>query len=297
MAENQKSFYYALDDPVTGSYFHFTNDLSKNLKTAFSHPKANHILWNRTKESFTFSCDDHTVILKKNTFCTLTALNYIKINDKNKNKLTAISFNREFYCIRDHDHEVSCNGILFYGAQNFSILNVPMPEILPFEKLADLFQKEFKEKDNLHSEMLVSLLKVLIIRLTRIGRSQIKGISGDPQNIEFIRKFNLLVEENFRKQKLISEYSFLLNLSAKKLSEIFRQAKLDPPLLTIHNRIILEAKRMLLFSLKSINEISDELGFEDASQFSKLFKKVTGEPPSNFRELKRKISDGSEKLT
>ncbi|TGL21529.1 helix-turn-helix domain-containing protein [Leptospira levettii] len=273
---------YALNDPLTGSYFYFTNDLMSDLKNSLSNPSANRIIWNRGTGQFKFYCDEKTVILKENTFCTLTALNYINF-PSNEQKVTAIVFNREFYCIRDHDHEVSCNGILFYGAQNFSVLKIPSNEIVPFEKLVDLFEKEFEEADSLHGEMLVSLLKILIIRLTRIGRNHIVGIQSDYQSIETIRKFNLLVEQNFRKCKQISEYAFMLNISSKKLSKLFRYAKLDPPLQIIHQRTILEAKRMLLFTLKSVNEISEELGFEDSSHFSKLFKKITGKSPTAFR--------------
>ncbi|MCW7462150.1 helix-turn-helix domain-containing protein [Leptospira limi] len=282
MNTNGNYIQYELNDPLTGSYFYFTNDLTRDLSKALANPTANRIIWNQGKGQFKFSCDEKTVTLRENTFCTLTALNYIKFPD-NEQKVTAIAFNREFYCIRDHDHEVSCNGILFYGAQNFSVLKIPSVEVVPFEKLVDLFLKEFEENDSLHGEMLVSLLKILIIRLTRIGRNRIIGIQSDYQSIETIRKFNLLVEQNFRKYKQISEYAFMLNISSKKLSEIFRYAKLDPPLHTIHQRTILEAKRMLLFTLKSVNEISEELGFEDASHFSKLFKKLTGKSPSTFR--------------
>ncbi|TGM80091.1 helix-turn-helix domain-containing protein [Leptospira bouyouniensis] len=276
---------YEFNDPFTGSYFYFTNDLARDLEKVLSNPTANRIFWNTGKGSFGFRCDDKNVVLRENEFCTLTALNYLEVPD-NDQKIAAIAFNREFYCIRDHDHEVSCNGILFYGAQDFSVLKFPPADIVPFQKLTDLFMKEFQECDSLHGEMLVSLLKILIIRLTRIGRNQITAIQSDNQSIEIIRKYNLLVEENFRKWKQISEYSFILNISSKKLSELFRIAKLDPPLQTIHKRVILEAKRMLLFTLKSINEISDELGFEDASHFSKLFKKLTGKSPSKFRSQK-----------
>ncbi len=285
MKASQSPKSYGLNDPLTGAFFHFTEDLNADQKLAFSMPLANHILWNRSHQKYTFFCDDQTVVIQPNSFCTLTALNFVKL-PKDNNKLTAISFNQEFYCIRDHDHEVSCNGILFYGAQNFPLLPIPSEDQPGLEKLCDLFIQEFKEVDPVHNEMLVTLLKLLIIRLTRIGKSKIRRVQGDHQNIEIIRKFNFLVELNFRKKKQISDYAFLLNVSPKKLSEIFRNAKLDPPLVTIHKRIILEAKRMLLFSLKSINEISDELGFEDASQLSKLFKKITNKTPSHFKMMK-----------
>ncbi|GBF50369.1 transcriptional regulator, AraC family [Leptospira ryugenii] len=185
--------------------------------------------------------------------------------------------------MRDHDHEISCNGILFYGAQTFAIHNLDPVERESAHQIFQLFKVEFEKKDPVHGEMLVSLLKVLIIILTRIGKKQVRAIDGNSQEIELIRRFNLLVDLNFRQQKQINDYAFELGVSAKKLSSTFKKAKLDPPLTRIHQRIILEAKRLLLFSLKSVTEISDELGFEDMSQFSKLFKKITNESPSQFK--------------
>lgn len=277
-----KSKNFQLSEPKTGSFFNFTDDLFKNQSSAFADPSSNHILWNPTDTPIQFFCDDRIVSLPKSSFCTVTALNFLKLEEK-ESPLTCISFNREFYCLRDHDHEVSCNGILFYGAQSFPILQLNQDEDDAFRKLSDLFLKEFGLKDPMQGEMLVSLLKVMIILLTRIGKSRIQKINGSYQEIETIRQFNLLVDANFRKKKSVQEYAFLLGVNPKKLSEVFRIAKLNPPLITIHNRIILEAKRLLLFSLKSITEISDDLGFEDISQFTKLFKKYTNESPSQFR--------------
>jgi AraC-like DNA-binding protein len=58
------------------------------------------------------------------------------------------------------------------------------------------------------------------------------------------------------------------------------------PLEVIHTRIIAEAKRLFYYTDKSIKEIADYLGFEDAAHFSKLFKKHTSQNPS---QLKRKV--------
>jgi len=281
MKKNQK-LQYLFSDIKAGSFFHFTEDLFNDQEIAFSNPQANHILWNRSPQKIDFFCDDRIVSLEPNAFCTFTPLNFIKLLPS-EFQLNAISFNREFYCLRDHDHEISCNGILFYGAQTFSTHLLSHIEVNALNKLIDLFIEEFSVNDQVHEEMLVSLLKIVIIQLTRIGKNRIKAIGGDVKEIELIRKFYLLIDENFKKKKQISEYAFLLNINPKKLSEIFRKANLDPPLLAIHNRIVLEAKRLLLFSQESIIEISDKLGFEDPSQFSKLFKKVTNESPRQFK--------------
>ena len=51
----------------------------------------------------------------------------------------------------------------------------------------------------------------------------------------------------------------------------------------IHQRIILEAKRLLYHSSKSIKEIAGELGYDDYSYFTRLFVKTTGMTPLAFR--------------
>ncbi|MBX2901647.1 MAG: AraC family transcriptional regulator [Cyclobacteriaceae bacterium] len=56
------------------------------------------------------------------------------------------------------------------------------------------------------------------------------------------------------------------------------------PLQLIHERIILEAKKMLLYTDKSSKEISFELNFSDPVQFSRLFKNVTGVAPIKFKK-------------
>jgi AraC family transcriptional regulator, 4-hydroxyphenylacetate 3-monooxygenase operon regulatory protein len=278
---------FGLNDTNSGAFFHFTEDLCLDSKEVFLNPSSNHILWNRSKKNFLLHCDDKQLNLNPGTFCTLTALNHVSI-PKQDSTLTAISFNREFYCLRDHDHEISCNGILFYGAQQLPFFKISKSQLEMFESLVSMFLREFKVQDKVQLEMLVSLLKVMIIQLTRIGRNEIKPLQADPSSIETIRKFNLLVDQNFKTKKMISDYAFELGITPKRLSDLFRKGKLPSPLQIIHDRIVLEAKRLLLFSDKSISQISEELGFEEPSQFGKLFKKVAKDSPSDFKTQSRK---------
>jgi AraC family transcriptional regulator, transcriptional activator of pobA len=64
------------------------------------------------------------------------------------------------------------------------------------------------------------------------------------------------------------------------------------PLQVIHDRIILEARRMLIFTDKTAKEIAYELGYEDPSQFSRFFKKNTDLSIQQFREKHKKITFG-----
>lgn len=62
---------------------------------------------------------------------------------------TNIQFNREFYCIRENDYEVSCEGILYFGAQGVPKLNLDNREAQSFERLLDVLCEEFEIIDTI----------------------------------------------------------------------------------------------------------------------------------------------------
>ncbi|RZL44124.1 MAG: AraC family transcriptional regulator [Pedobacter sp.] len=98
-------------------------------------------------------------------------------------------------------------------------------------------------------------------------------------------KFKQLLETNFRHQHTVAEYANLLNISSKTLVNHTNDAVLRTPLAIINDRIILEAKRLLLHSSLNVNEIGFQLGFDDASYFVKFFKKQVKRSPTEFRKL------------
>lgn len=197
--------------------------------------------------------------------------------------IIAWQFNREFYCIVDHDREVSCVGLLFYGATLPLFLYLDHPEKRKFEALLMVFDDEFSTQDSIQGEMLRMLLKRLIIKLTRLTKDQFVDAQLTEPDLTIIRRFNLLVETHFREFHAVSDYANQLNKSPKTLSNLFAIYNRQSPLQTIHERIALEARRLLLYTDKSAKEITYELGFEEVAHFSRFFKKQVGLPPSEFK--------------
>ncbi|MCU0403727.1 MAG: helix-turn-helix domain-containing protein, partial [Chitinophagaceae bacterium] len=194
-------------------------------------------------------------------------------------------FNREFYCIVNHDKEVGCAGFLFYGSWGQMILqtNASMQKRLLL--LLEVFRDEFEEKDDIQGNMLRMLLVRLIISITRIAREQYMP-HGDESDVKFdlLRKFNLLVESHYRTQHEVQYYAATLYKSPKTLANTFAKFNMGSPLQLIHARIMLEAKRLLNFTEKTMKEIANDLGFEDAAHFTKFFKNHSGLSPSEFRK-------------
>ncbi|TDW97184.1 helix-turn-helix domain-containing protein [Dinghuibacter silviterrae] len=192
-------------------------------------------------------------------------------------------FNREFYCIIDHDSEVSCVGFLFSSTDHlFVTLNEQHQERL--QLLSAVFIQEFRTKDHIQHEMLLVLLKRLIIYVTGLAKS---SYAPTPKNQEdrfhIVRKFNLLVEMHFKTEHSVQFYAEQLCKSPKTLSNLFSIYKQKTPSQIIQERVIVEAKRLLRFTDKSVKHITFELGFEDVAYFSNFFKKNTGISPSDFR--------------
>ena len=88
----------------------------------------------------------------------------------------------------------------------------------------------------------------------------------------------------FKQQHQVQYYAGLLNKSPKTISNIFTLYSKKTPLQVIQERIVVEARRLFLYTDKSVKEIADFLGFENAAHFSKFFKKCTSQNPSDFKK-------------
>lgn len=218
-----------------------------------------------------------------NDIVSLTEFHRIEVIEIKEVQL--LRWDRSFYCIVDHDSEVSCRGILYFGASNVPILKPGSEDIITLRNVFEVFRSEMKSVDNLQYEMLQMLLKRILILCTRIYKQQIQ-LDDQEQTSGIIRKYNYLVEEHFRDKHTVKEYADLLFKSPKTLSNLFKKIGDTTPLQYIHNRIMLEAKRSLTYSEQSVSEIAFDLGFPDIHTFSRFFKKNSGCSPQNFREGK-----------
>jgi len=225
--------------------------------------------------------DNTPFTLKPNHIISLTPDQYFTVNLIGNCRV--YQFNRDFYCIKDHDREVNCMGIIFHSNTQIPVAFLDPSEFKKFTSIYDDLCEEFENKDSIQAEMLRVLLKSLIIRTTRLIKKQNQLISKDTSpKKELLRQFNILVETHFRKEHQVSFYADQLFKSAKTLSNSFSLLNTSP-LQIIHNRIILETKRLLIYSDLSLKEIAFEIGFSDTSNLSKLFKKKVGQSPLAFR--------------
>ena len=100
-----------------------------------------------------------------------------------------------------------------------------------------------------------------------------------------LKDFKELLDQNYSKWHKVADYAAALNITSDYLNSSVKNLTGKNVKVHIQNRILLAAKRMLLFSELTNKEIAYELGFSEPANFSQFFKKHTSTSPSAFKKL------------
>ncbi len=234
---------------------------------------------------FELSLDfNHFEVVKPSLF--FLTNQHVKIT-KSEGTATLLYYNRDFYCIQLHDKEVACDGLLFHNVFEIPFVELDNEENLIIRQLFQNIEDELESKDSSAEEMIRTYVKQIIIRATRKWKKQ--NLNNEslkiPNNeVDFFRDFSRLLEIHFREKHNVSEYAELLHIAPKTLTHKFKNLHLESPNQLIINRILLEAKRLLVYTDKPVKEIAYDLGYEDPAYFNRLFTGKTGSTPSNFKK-------------
>ena len=208
-----------------------------------------------------------------------------KLSDTGKSEGIILYYNRDFYCVEIHDNEVSCDGILYNNVFEIPAIQLSKTESGTVQRIFDEIKYETNNEDVANEEMIRILLKQIIIKATRIWKTEHKFHEPAKTNeLEFIRKFSQLVELHFKNLHTVADYAKLLFITPKNLNKKVTQFGNQSPNEIIKDRIMLEAKRLLAHSSLTIKEIGYNLGYEDDAYFIRLFIKQTGISPQQFRK-------------
>jgi len=154
------------------------------------------------------------------------------------------------------------------------------PDKFPTHLLEEIFN-EFQLNTQYSKEIIHGLLKALFGKLLQIKEDNPQNKSL-PQSV-YEKFVQLLVKECPRLHK-VNEFADLLNITPQNLNTICRKQTSKSASEIITNQLLLEAKRYILHTDNTINEIADILSFTDASNFVKFFKKHENITPIQFRD-------------
>jgi len=129
--------------------------------------------------------------------------------------------------------------------------------------------------------LIQSYLLAVLSELNRIVLPVMQA--GNSQSVNIAREFQRLVHTHFRTKHRVADYAAMLHISPNHLNKSVKATTGKSPSRWIDEIIVLEAKVLLYQSRQAISDIAAELGLQDPSYFSRLFKKYEGVTPQAFR--------------
>lgn len=169
--------------------------------------------------------------------------------------------------------------------------SVPAQQVLTlegeaYEEICSIFEDILREGENTppaHDDLAKMLLLQLFIKVARATNLQ-DDLKHNTYNHTILKNFQNLIEENYTKLRLPKQYAEMLYITPNHLNALCNDFLGVSAGKLIRDRIILEAKRLLINLDLRISEIAYQLNFEDQSYFVKFFKKYEQVTPDKFRK-------------
>lgn len=151
-------------------------------------------------------------------------------------------------------------------------------------------QSEYEGDGEARDMMMHSLISALLVWLNRQSAAPPPGGGRLERKRAAMRAFSKLVENHYRQHLPVSHYAGAVGVSSVHLNNLCHEFHGQSALNVINQRLLLEAKRSLHYTSMTVSQVSDYLGFSDATYFSRFFRRYTGTTPKAFRRDVERVS-------
>lgn len=188
---------------------------------------------------------------------------------------------KDFYDNYFNSHTIN-NFHLFKNYQTKPFVDLEGQSAIFMETLLGQLEKEYTHNEPMRLSKVHSIIHLIYIEISRIYKGALKPITS--KYLDKLNQFEELIELNYSTLKFPRDYAEKLHISEKHLNRIVKFSLNKTSTELIADRLIIEAKRMLLHSHLPINRISEKLGFNEKSYFNRFFKKKVELTPKQFRD-------------
>jgi AraC family transcriptional activator of pobA len=200
-----------------------------------------------------------------------------------------ISFSSEFFAFKVQNRYTETEIPVYDFARIANTVYMSTAQANDLHRVLDGIVDEYDGEQPGYEDVVWSYLRVFLIKSARMGKASAADI-GSSRSVLLSRRFRSMLEKHFRTANETTDYARMLNVTERALNEATRQALGSTAAKLIRERIMLEAKRMLLHSEANVAEIAIELAFDDPAYFSRCFRKHTGRSPIDFRRSLAKLN-------
>jgi AraC family transcriptional activator of pobA len=147
--------------------------------------------------------------------------------------------------------------------------------------LLDQIEAEFHAPGAASVRFQVWLVRALLLLLVRARLRADESPDGSGNRL--MESFRQLVEAHYAEHWPVETYAAALNLTESRLNRLSRKLSGQTAFALTQERLLLEARRKLIYTATPVSQLAYELGFSDPAYFCRFFKKLSGQAPSNFR--------------
>jgi AraC family transcriptional regulator, transcriptional activator of pobA len=153
--------------------------------------------------------------------------------------------------------------------------------------------REFRAQQPGRVHALQACATLLAVQFLRRRGEQFAREQAQGSRDALVQRYLALVEQHYREQQPLTFYADALGVTPDHLSRTCRNLKKQSALQLLHDRLMLEARRLLAYTPMPVAEVAQALGYADAGYFSKFFGRSVGNTPSEYRELVAKGVKGA----
>lgn len=152
------------------------------------------------------------------------------------------------------------------------------------EGLFEQIAREFNASALGRVGALMSLATLLALCTLRLGGAQIEKERGAGARDTLVQRYLALIETHYTSQQPLEFYASALGVTPDHLSRSCRQAVARSALQILHERLMLEARRLLAYTPMPVTQVSEQLGYADPAYFTRFFTRAMGKTPSAYRQ-------------
>lgn len=141
----------------------------------------------------------------------------------------------------------------------------------------------YKELSAIKKEQIRFYIKIMLLEIIEMAHQTI-DTSQTTNQLDYFVRFKTLIEADYKTKRTVTYYANALNITTKKLNSICKSKTSKTALNIIHERLLTEIKRLLVFSGKNHKEIAFDLGFDSPSALNKFVNTKLKETPSELKE-------------